>query len=30
MNYSEFHSDKFKKFEDELQEVIKERAVVEN
>ncbi|MBT3384695.1 MAG: V-type ATP synthase subunit A [Prolixibacteraceae bacterium] len=30
MNYSEFHSDKFKKFEDELQEVIKERAVLEN
>ena len=30
MNYSEFHSDKFKKFENELQEIIKERAVVEN
>ncbi|MCF6333539.1 MAG: V-type ATP synthase subunit A [Draconibacterium sp.] len=29
MNYSEFHSDKFKKFEDELQILIKERAVVE-
>lgn len=30
MNYSEFYSDKFKKFENELQEIIKERAVVEN
>ncbi|NQU86882.1 MAG: V-type ATP synthase subunit A [Mariniphaga sp.] len=30
MNYSEFHSDKFKKFENELQEIVKERAVVEN
>ncbi len=29
MNYSEFHSDKFKKFENELQEIIKERAVAE-
>ena len=30
MNYSEFHSDKFKKIETELQELIKEKAVVEN
>ena len=30
MNYSEFHSTKFKKFEKELQEIIKERGVVEN
>jgi len=30
MNYSEFHSDKFKNFENELQELLKERAVVEN
>ncbi len=30
MNYSEFHSDKFKKFEKELQILLEERAVVEN
>ena len=30
MNYSEFHSTKFKKFEKELQEITKERTVVEN
>lgn len=29
MNYVEFHSQKFKKFENELQELAKERAVVE-
>jgi V/A-type H+/Na+-transporting ATPase subunit A len=30
MNYSEFHSEKFEKFEEELHEIVKERVVVEN